>query len=65
MICHVVAYGTDDLVLRRVSSVCAGVFSMVSSIAPAAAWTSMDRSMGELEELKQCSPHLGDISLNE
>jgi hypothetical protein len=39
--------------------------SMTCSIAPAAAWTSMEGSMEHLEELKDCSPHLGDISLNE
>ena len=56
-----VAYG---LALRHISSICAGVSPMGCSIASLVSWISMERSMDELEELKECSPHLGDISLS-
>jgi hypothetical protein len=44
---------------------CFGRSSVASSMALLASWISMERSMDELEDLKQCSLDLGDMSLTQ
>jgi hypothetical protein len=38
---------------------------MACSMGRLVSWISMDRPMGDLEELKQCSPDLGDTHVND
>jgi hypothetical protein len=51
--------------LRRICAMSFDGYFLASSISRLASWIFVDRSMEHLEELKECSPHLGDISLNE
>jgi len=51
--------------MRRVCAVDLGESSIASSIGPLTSRISMERSMGDLDSLRECSPDLGNISLNE